>query len=138
MDNMNEDTTTNEDRAAAIGNWIMEVAPDMRDKAISTLEEFADTVQDNPRYLRDILEDNPLYLGLLVVLFLMGFGLSVIFLVGIGIFFTFFFLLVIAAFVISVLFVFFIYTLQHKRNDDEVQDSINNSDNDQADDQSDG
>ena len=138
MDNMNEDTTTNEDRAAAIGNWIMEVALDMRDKAISTLEEFADTVQDNPRYLRDILEDNPLYLGLLVVLFLMGFGLSVIFLVGIGIFFTFFFLLVIAAFVISVLFVFFIYTLQHKRNDEEVQDSINNSDNDQADDQSDG
>ena len=86
MDNMNEDTTTNEDRAAAIGNWIKEVAVDMRDKAISTLEEFADTVQDNPRYFRDILEDNPLYLGLLLLLFLMGFGLFVLFLMGIGIF----------------------------------------------------
>ena len=130
MDNVNEQTTTAEARAAALSKWIMEVAADMVDKATSTLEEFADTLQDDPRYLRDILVDNPIYLGLLgigmFVLFCLGIGMIIFFLIGIGMFVICFLLFGIAVFAI-LLGIFFISSLQHKRSDGEVQDSNNNS-----------
>ena len=123
----NEPRTTGEDRAAAVGNWIKEVSADMLDKAASTMEEFANTLQDNPGYLRDILEDNPLYLGLLgigmFVLFCLAIGMFIFFLIGIGMFVIFFLLLGSAVFVL-ICGVFFI---QHMMSDVEVEDSTDNS-----------
>ena len=77
----------------------------MLDKAASTME-FAETLQDNPGYLRDILEDNPLFLGLL----------------GISMFVVFFILLGSAVFVL----LFGVFFIQHMMSDVDVKDSTDN------------